>query len=30
MRTWSADLGPNPTGSVRVTTDEGKINFWAR
>lgn len=30
MRTWSADLSPNPTGSIRVTTDEGKINFWAR
>ena len=29
-RTWSADLSPNPTGSIRVTTDEGKINFWAR
>jgi len=28
MRTWSADLGPNPTGSIRVTTHEGKISFW--
>jgi len=29
MRTWSADLSPNPTGRISVTADEGNINFWA-
>ena len=29
-RRWTADLGPNPTGSVTVTTEGGSIDFGAR
>ena len=29
-RAWTADLGPNPTGTVNVTTEGGNIDFGAR
>lgn len=29
-RSWTADLGPNPTGTVNVTTDEGSVDFGLR
>jgi len=29
-RSWTADLGSNPTGAVDVTTDRGNIDFGAR
>jgi len=29
-RTWTADLGPSPGGSIPVTTDAGNIAFGAR
>lgn len=29
-RSWTADLGPNPSGTVNVTADAGNVDFGAR